>query len=565
MTAPPSAESGPSAARPRWERWLLLLPPILALAIHAGSLRHGFIGDDGFLILTNPQITRSTPLSELLLTDWFNRGGPEAIGYYRPVVKATFRATYALVGAAPAAYHVTNWIAHALAALLVAVLLRRFLPFPAAIAGGILFGVHPSTVQAVDIVTARSDVLAALFTLAACAAFAEWARPESTRPPRPLWLAASLLAGALAVGSKESALLLPALLGALALALGERPRAALRACAPFLGLVAAYALLRSRLHLTPIPNALSALGWPERILAMGEALGSYLGPLILGKAIVLLPRRPASAVDLQVLLGLAAVVAAIAVLAWRRLRGALSFGLVLIGAGLAPVLPVWVLHIPMWKDDVPISERWLYLPTAGVALCAAALLARIRPKVALPLTAALAAALGVEAVQRTPAYASDAAYASYVADFYREASADLSPREQYLSKLYDAGSAARDGQWDLAMGLYREATALSRWQPDAWVGISEVAERLGRADEVVGALELLLSPQFAKSPEANQERKSYANDSFYRLDRSALFARLARGYRAQGREELAAKAFERAAHLERAARAVRDTGPASAP
>ena len=82
----PSSRAASSVPPRRWEPWLVLLPVLAALAFHAGSLGHGFMGDDAFLILTNPQITTDRPLRELLLTDWFNRSATEAIGYYRPVV-----------------------------------------------------------------------------------------------------------------------------------------------------------------------------------------------------------------------------------------------------------------------------------------------------------------------------------------------------------------------------------------------------------------------------------------------------------------------------------------------
>ncbi len=87
---------------------LLLIPATLAFLVQAPSLFHGFTADDFLIILGNPQITESSSASDLLWTDWFDRGGTGSIGYYRPVTKASFRLTWALAGPSPFAFHAGN-------------------------------------------------------------------------------------------------------------------------------------------------------------------------------------------------------------------------------------------------------------------------------------------------------------------------------------------------------------------------------------------------------------------------------------------------------------------------
>lgn len=535
----PSPASPPAPTR-RWG-WALLLPPLVALAVHAGNLRADFMGDDAFLILSNPQITRPGPLSKLLLTDWFNRNAREAIGYYRPLVKASFRATYAWFGANPTAFHAGNILLHALATLMLALVLRRLVPLGAAVAGACLFAAHPDTVQAVGNITARSDVLSAALALACCAAFAEWLLTR-----RALWMGLGLLACALALGSKESVLLLPVFLVLLGLSMGQPLRRVAGSVLPFLAVLAAYLGLRRAVGISPIPSPLAQLSWGGRALAALKALGAYVGPLLFARDIVLLPRQPTSALDPLVLLGLATVVVGIAVLAWTRLRGALAFGVALLGGGLAPALAIWVIHIPMWKDDVPISERWLYLPAAGLGIIVAALVARL-PGRARWLIAPLLLALGAVSVLRVPVYATDLAYARYSLAVMREVDpSELSPRERRLRWSYEGEELGREGRWEEALAAYEQAAREAPWMPDSWQALATVYAQLNRPEGVVRVLEHLFSRDFATRPEAIEQRRSYGDDSFYRMDRVPLYLLLGRGYAAVGRFDDARRTLEHA-------------------
>lgn len=548
MRAPVPASPPPSSPGRRWERWLLLIPVLVALAFHAGSLGHGFMGDDPFLILTNPQITTGRPLRELLLTDWFNRSATEAIGYYRPVVKASFRATYVLVGAAPFGYHLTNWLLHAGTALLLALLLRRFVPPLAAALGASLFAAHPSTVQAVSIITARSDVLAAFFCVAACVAYARW-----TEARRAGWLALGAACFALAAGSKESALLLPALLPVVARIRRVPMRPAALSLLPFVAVALLYMALRGHLDVKPIPNALAQLGWGGRLLAALTALGGYAGPLLLGREIVRLPWLPRTALDPGVLTGAVAVLGGLAALAWTRLRRPLALGLLWVGIGLGPVLAVWVLHIPMWKEgNVPLAERWLYLPCVGLGFCAALLLARLPVRAAVVLASGLCLALGLETVLRTPTLASNAAYGRYSAQVYREAPPEeLSPRERYVLRMDDAREAFARGDREQALAAYEAITRQMPGLPGGWLELARVAEALGRPEVVVRAMEALLSPEFLEGEAARAERKAHGDDALARLDGVSQYALLGRGYLALERLEDAERTFRRAAKLAR--------------
>src|SRR5450756_2451072 len=101
-------------------RGAVLLAVALALAVHSRSLGHAFMSDDGKLILDNPQVTQGGHLRELFTTDWFDTGGAGRIGYYRPVVKLSLRATWAIAGGRAWAFHLGNVLSHAAAVFFLA-------------------------------------------------------------------------------------------------------------------------------------------------------------------------------------------------------------------------------------------------------------------------------------------------------------------------------------------------------------------------------------------------------------------------------------------------------------
>jgi hypothetical protein len=109
-------------------------------------------------------------------------------------------------GSRATAAHALSLAAHALVAAVLAWLLARRLPVPAALAGAAFVASHPSAYTAVYWASANGDLLAALFALATLGcAFS----------PRARWLAVPCFA--LALLAKESVILLPIAWAAIAL------------------------------------------------------------------------------------------------------------------------------------------------------------------------------------------------------------------------------------------------------------------------------------------------------------------------------------------------------------
>lgn len=523
----------------------LLLPAALAILVHARSLGHGFIVDDATLVVGNPQITAPGRLVNVLATDWFDTGRGSRIGYYRPVVKLSLRATWAVFGGRPAAHHAVNLLVHASAVLFLGLLLRRLVPPGAAAIAAAVFAVHPSTVQAVDIVTARSDLLAGAFVLAACALFARLA----TRDRPPVALEAALAATALlAFGSKESALLLPLPLAAVGLAQGLGARRLARFLLPVVGAEALFLLVRARIvHVAAIPNNLAALDPLRKAGAVLAAIGAYAWRLATGLPIIRLPQVPDS-VTPAVVGGALVVCVAAAVLVRTRGRSAAAFAVALLFASLAPVLAIGYVHIPRWKDELPLADRWLYLPAAAAGILASLLVTRLPAQAARIAAAALVTVFAATTWERSAMYSSEEAMTDYAAAEYLAADPKtLNPRERYLAIKMRARRDLLAGR--IAEGLegFLEAGRLAPGLPDHLPVIAQAELELGRPDRAADALERLLSPAFAANPDARRQREDFGSDEMQRFDRAQAWHLLGRAYGRLGRPADAAAAFEQAA------------------
>ena len=521
----------PSAFRRIRTFGVLLLPAALAFLVQAPSLSHGFMADDFLIILGNPQITESSSVSDLLWTDWFDRGGTGSIGYYRPVTKASFRLTFALAGPSPFAFHLGNLVLHAIGVLLLTLLLLQLFERPFALLGATLWGLHPMTVQAVQNVTARSDLLAGAFFLGALVLVARWTRTE-----RWPWLFASVVLAVLAMGSKESALLLPFAAGAVVTVLGGTLRRSLLAfSATSLSVVAALLVRLSVLELVPHSNPLASLSVSLKLASVFKAVGSYAISLLSGRPIVRLPQVPEGFSDPGVLFGVVLVLLLAGIVVSTRLRSPAALGIVILGASLAPALAIWHIRIPMWKAEIPIAERWLYLPAAGAALLAAAALRRLPSRYGVAAGASLAAAFGLATTQMTPAYASAEAYRNWAADHVLS-SPPRNPREEHLSHLTRARRFRDELRNDEALQELLAADRIAPWLPEHRWQLADVLLALGRPKEAVAVLEQLLSPEFRFDPAGIAQRIEMGNDSLERLHAEDTWRFLARAREAAGDE-----------------------------
>lgn len=120
-------------------------------------------------ILSNPDLHWNTPLSALMLNDFWGTPLSHSGSHksYRPVTVLSFRLNYYWHQLRPMGYHLTNLVLHAITAALFtrfAGQLFRAQTRPTLVAG-LLFATHPIHCEAVSSVVGRADTGAGLFFL----------------------------------------------------------------------------------------------------------------------------------------------------------------------------------------------------------------------------------------------------------------------------------------------------------------------------------------------------------------------------------------------------------------
>ena len=129
---------------------------VLAVVVcYWNSLEGELVHDDIFAIRDNQDIRPDTPLSHLLLNDFWGRpmSDPASHKSYRPLTILTFRLNYVLSGLEPWSYHVGNVLLHLSCTLLLWWACRTVVwshdPWPCFTAA-LLFAVHPVHTEAVS-------------------------------------------------------------------------------------------------------------------------------------------------------------------------------------------------------------------------------------------------------------------------------------------------------------------------------------------------------------------------------------------------------------------------------
>jgi protein O-mannosyl-transferase len=206
---------GVRAAASRPSMMLAVLPILVPLVVLSPALWNGFVWDDYYNIVSNPNYRGFAPeqlrwmLTNTLLSHWI------------PVTWLTFGLDYLVWGMQPVGYHLTNLLLHAANAGLVAVIARRLIVLAApeggqaaalvgATAASLFFSIHPLRAESVAWVTERRDVLSGLFFLIAVLAYLR--AHESRRARQGRWLALSIASFQLGVLAKSIVVTLPAIL-----------------------------------------------------------------------------------------------------------------------------------------------------------------------------------------------------------------------------------------------------------------------------------------------------------------------------------------------------------------
>ena len=183
--------------------------PILAVLIaYRGAPWFAFISDDVFLIPANPFLRGPGALWRNLTHDYFWSASGNAIPYWRPVTKGSWVIELALWKGWSGGFHMDQ-VAILLMGVLGVVYFVRCLGggHAGACVAGLVYGLSPNLIEPTCSVMARSDVAA---TAAAIWTVAAWLRWVETG--RTAWAVMHGLGLMLALGSKETAVVLPVVL-----------------------------------------------------------------------------------------------------------------------------------------------------------------------------------------------------------------------------------------------------------------------------------------------------------------------------------------------------------------
>lgn len=359
------------ACLPRFPvKWALLVGLLGAVA-YLNTLGHDFVYDDQLQILRNPNIRDLAYVKEIFAENfWKFRGG--TTNYYRPLFTLSYLLTYYVFGLNPWGFHLVNILLHALNTLLVFWLLWRIIPhWPAALAGGALFAVHPIHTESVAWVAGLTDVLCAFFFLLAFLTF-DYYLSERKR----IYLGCSVGTFGLALLSKELAITLPVLLLAYLWAL-RREHWKVWPVFGWYGLVIAlYSLIRVQVlgafALTHHHVVLAPLSYLVTLCYMTlRYVGKVLLPVNQNAYYVFDPIEQVTLPAFLMITSLTLLCAAFFLVTLWKKWWELLFGQLFFYVTLGPVLNITRIGKNVFAD------RYLYLPSIGLSLALAYLVFRL--------------------------------------------------------------------------------------------------------------------------------------------------------------------------------------------
>jgi tetratricopeptide (TPR) repeat protein len=352
--------------------WLFVIALIAVVFLVYQPAWHGGVIWDDSAHMTRPELRSWYGLFRI----WFDLGATQQ---YYPLLHSIFWVQSWLWGDATLGYHLVNILLHAMASVMLALILRR-LEIPGAYLAAAIFALHPVCVESVAWISELKNTLSAVFYLGSAMVYLRF--DQQRRTPLYLWALGLFVLGLL---SKTVTATLPAAL--LVIFWWQRGRLSWRKdvlpLLPFflLGMVAGiFTAWVERTLIGAQGSEFTIPAW-ERILIAGKAIWFYLGKLFWpANLIFIYPRWETSqAAAWQYLFPVAAFALVVALWALRRRwRGPLAGLLFFIGT-LFPVLG-FINVFPFTFSF--IADHFQYLASLGIITLVAAgiaiLLKRLR-------------------------------------------------------------------------------------------------------------------------------------------------------------------------------------------
>ena len=477
----------------------------------------GFVWDDSVHVTANPCIVGPLGLKQI----WTGGGALQSF----PLVISTFWFEHALWGLAPLPYHLVNVLQHAACAVVLWRVLRS-LVIPGAWLGAALWALHPVQVESVAWISEMKNTESCLFYLLTIFFYVKYLRIRDNLKGSHGNYAATLLFAALAMASKPSTAVLPAVLALCAWWVeGQWHWRNLMRLAP----IVLVSFVASAITMWPqapdAGNALSGAGdWQERLALSGDVVWFYLGKLLWPHPLITIyPRWQIDPIQVVSYLPLAAVMLAGIILfrnrnSWvRPFFFASAYFLVV----LSPFLGL--IDQSFWRYSF-VEDHLQYLACMGPLALAGAGIARFssfalseRPWLRSASCAAVLLVLGLLSWQRARAFESEETlWTDTLAKnphcwlAYNNLGNALSQKGQQdeaiallqtalkINANYDLahnnlGNAFfKKKQLDEAIAQYRQALALNPWLVEARGNLADALDRKGRRDEAIAEYEKAL-------------------------------------------------------------------------
>src|SRR5215813_2290976 len=270
---------------------LLIVPALCALTVlaYSNSFRAGMVLDSKALLLQDPRVHTATGQNLSLILEHSSSWPTGENGTYRPFTTLSYLFNYAILGDGdqPEGYHWVNLFLHIGNVLLVFALGRRLLGHlgPATLLAA-LWAVHPASTESVTNIIGRADLLAGMSVLSG---FLMYLKSTTSRPWRMVWLVGLGLVTAAGVASKESAVMISAVIALYEVAWPGRRRwfdlssGVVATGIPITGMLLQRASVLAASLPTEFPfvdNPIAHSGfWTGRLTAL-KVVGYYLGQAV---------------------------------------------------------------------------------------------------------------------------------------------------------------------------------------------------------------------------------------------------------------------------------------------
>ena len=358
----------------------------LTFAVYSQTLRYQFVLDDRGQIVENPAVHSWHAVPSYFTSHVWAAIYPEELGnYYRPLFLLWLRINDAIFGNQAGAWHLTTILTHLLTTFLVYLLVWRVgMGREVALLAALIFGLHPAHIEAVAWISGVTEPLLGILLIASLLCYLQ-SRLKSGRALK--WQVISVVFFALALLEKETAVILVGFLLVYEWIYGpERGRpltvrrviawcgGAIRKTWAYFFVILLY--LPVRIHalkgfshiVTPLSTAQLLFTWPPLIwfwirhLLWPVGLSTFYDfPAVVHPTLrsFILPAI------LDVCTGIVLVACA------RRSRAVAFFATWLV----LPLIPL--LNIRVFLADDFAHDRYLYLPSVGLAVLVAMALKKV--------------------------------------------------------------------------------------------------------------------------------------------------------------------------------------------